>query len=330
MTKKIIYSFVFVFAILMFAANSSEAITTLPKDVEKISVSVEADELEKEETDIIKRISLRNKFKRSPKAQIENFYKKYNRYSEKSDTKKLKEMYSEHFVNNDGFDRDTIFKLMSEASDAYKNVTYTTDILSIDVDELYAVVKVHETATGETTKKIDKVNDYGFIKSDLYYTNYLRKEGGKWKILSAQIESEDISLLYGEAKKANITMSAPRVVPAGVEYDASVKIESPDGCFVVGSIVNEQIKYPQTQPKDVLRAVKSDELARVLKSNTDNHNEYATISLGITRPHVEPPAVVIDMTGMAIVMSRVNVIQKNNVTKIEKEIVDGKTSSEGK
>ena len=81
MTKKIIYSFVFVFAILMFAANSSEAITTIPKDVEKISVSVEADELEKEETDIIKRISLRNKFKRSPKAQIENFYKKYNRYS---------------------------------------------------------------------------------------------------------------------------------------------------------------------------------------------------------------------------------------------------------
>lgn len=330
MSKKIIYSLVFVFAMLTMSVNSSEAITTMPKDVEKMTVAVEADELEKEETDIIKRISLRNKFKRSPKVQIENFYKKYNRYSEKSDTKKLKEMYSEHFVNNDGFDRDTIFKLMSEASDAYKNVTYTTDIVSIDVDELYAVVKVHETATGETSKKIDKVNDYGFIKSDLYYTNYLRKEGGKWKILSAQIESEDISLLYGEAKKANITMSAPRVISAGVEYDASVKIESPDGCFVVGSIVNEQIKYPQTQPKDVLRAVKSGELARVLKSNTDNHNEYATITLGITRPHVEPQAVVIDMTGMAIVMSRVNVIQTSNVTKIEKEIIDGKTSGEGK
>ena len=329
MSKKIIYSLVFVFALLTMSVNSSEAITTMPKDVEKMTVAVEADELEKEETDIIKKISLRNKFKRSPKAQIENFYKRYNRYSEKNDTKKLKEMYSDSFVNNDGFDRDTIFKLMSEASDAYKNVTYTTDIVSIDVDELYAVVKVHETATGETAQKAEKVNDYGFIKSDLYYTNYLRKEGGKWKILSAEIESEDISLLYGEAKKANITMSAPKVIPAGVEYDAAVKIEAPDGCFVVGSIVDEQIKYPQTQPKDVLRAVKSEELARILKSNTENHNEYATISLGITRPHIEPPAVVIDMTGMAIVMSRVNVIQKNNVTKIEKEIVDGKTSGKG-
>jgi len=35
--------------------------------------------------------------------------------------------------------------------------------------------------------------------------------------------------------------------------------------------------------------------------------------LGITRPHIEMPSVVIDMTGMAIVMSRVNVINKNNV-----------------
>ena len=114
-------------------------------------------------------------------------------------------------------------------------------------------------------------------------------------------------------------MIAPRVIPAGVEYEASVRIESPDGSLVVGSIVNEQIKYPQTQPKDVLRAVKSDELARVLKSNTENHNEYATVSLGITRPHIEPPAVVIDMTGMAIVMSRVNVLPASNVVKKEEK-----------
>lgn len=327
MDKKIIYSIGLLFMFLTMSVNCSFAITTMPRDAEKMTVAVEADELEKEEANIIQKIISRNKFKRSPKAQVENFYKKYNRYSEKNDTKKLKDMYSDSFVNNDGFDRDTVFKLMDEASGAYKNVSYTTDIIDIEVNELYAVVKVHEIGTGETAEKAEKVNDYGFIKSDLYYTNYLRKEDGKWKIHSSRIDSENISLKYGEAKKANITMIAPRVIPAGVEYEASVRIESPDGSLVVGSIVNEQIKYPQTQPKDVLRAVKSDELARVLKSNTENHNEYATVSLGITRPHIEPPAVVIDMTGMAIVMSRVNVLPASNVVKKEeKELLNGKTT----
>lgn len=326
MKKNNIFLFSLIFIFIIMSGNSVCAITTMPPDTEKISVTMETDELEKEDFDLLKKISLKNKLKRSPKVQIGNFYKKYNRYSEKNDTKKLKEMYSDSFINNDGFDKHTIFKLISEASDAYQKVIYNTDIVEIDANELYATVRIHETAIGETSSKAEKVDDYGSVKSDLYYKNYLRKENGKWKILSAEIESEKIALAYGEGKKLNVTLNAPAVIPAGVEYDASAKIEAPEGCFIVASIVNEQIKYPQSQVKDVLRAVKSEELTRVLKSNTDNHNEYATISLAITRPRIESHSVIIDMTGMAIVMSRVNVLNSKNINKIEKETFDEKTS----
>lgn len=326
MNKKLIFTLFLFFAFVVGSTNYAQAITNVPHDSDSMVVSVEADELEKNEFDIIKRISLKNKLKRSPKAQVESFYKKYNRYTEKNDIKKLKDMYSDSFLNNDGFDKDTIFKLMSEASESYKNVTYKTDILSIDVDETYATVKIKETAFGETAEKAAKLDDYGYITSEMYFTNYLRKEDGKWRIVAANIESELIALKYGEAKKANILLSAPKIIPAGTEYDASVKIESPDGVLVVGSIVNEFIKFPQVNAKDVLRAVKSEELTRVLKSNTENYNEYATVSVGITRAQVEPPAVVVKMTGMAIVMSRVNVLPVSNVKKIEKESADVKTS----
>ncbi len=326
MSKKIVFLLCLFFAFVLAPMNGAQAITTAPIDAETVSVSVDAEDIDNEEFDIIKKISLRNKLKRSPKAQIESFYKKYNRYTEHNDTKKLKDLYSASFVNNDGFDRDTIFKLMEDASSAYKNVNYTTDILNIDVKGNYAVVKIKETAVGETTEKSARLNEVGYITSDIFFTNYLRKEDGKWKIISAEIESEQIVLKYGEAKKTNIEFYAPVVIPAGTEYDATVKLEAPDGVFIVGSIVNEPIKFPQINAKDVLRAVKSEELTRVLKSNTDNYNEYATVSIGITRAQVEPPSVVVNMTGMAIVMSRVNVINKKNVIKIEKETLDVKTS----
>lgn len=330
MNKKLFYLLGIAIVFAYSSVNSAFAITNVPSKAETVSVEVETDELEKEDCDIIRKISLKNKFKRSPEAQIENFYKKYNRYSEKNDVKKLKEMYSDDFVNNDGFDKDTIFRLIDEASGSYKNVEYDTKLLTIDVNELYATVTAKETATGETTQTAGKIDDYGFVSSELVYKNYLRKENGKWKITAAEIVSETISLKYGEAKKANISMYAPRVIPEGSEYEAKVRVEAPDGCLIVGSIVNEQIKYPQSNAKDVLRAVKSQELARVLTANTENHNEYASVSLGITRPHVEMPSIVINMTGMAIMMQRVNVLQKNNVIKSEKESENGKTLSKGK
>lgn len=314
MNKKIIYSFVLFLSMFFINSSMSFAITAMPKDTENISVSVEENDVKVKEKNLIQRIGLREKFKRSPESQIQSFFKKYTKYSEKNEFEKLKGLYSDVYLNNDGFDKQTLFKVMQQASAAYKNVDYNTEILSISVNGPYAVVKIHETATGETVEKASQVNDYGFITSDLYFSNYLRKEDGNWKIISSNIESEQVALKYGEARNMDVIIQSPQVIPQNSDYEVSVRIKSPDGVLVVGSIVNEPIKFPQEQAKDVLRAVKYEELARILKSNSDGYNEYTAVSLGLTRPRIEPPSVVIDMTGMAIVMSRVNVLNNNPST----------------
>jgi len=82
MNNKLIYSLVLLLFFACGAFSPSYAITTVP-NAENVVVEAQEDDFEKEELDIIKKISIHNKFKRSPKTQVENFYKKYNRYSSK-------------------------------------------------------------------------------------------------------------------------------------------------------------------------------------------------------------------------------------------------------
>ncbi len=328
MINKNIYSFLLIFTLLFcFSSRSFAHATPIPQKDANVTVSVESEEdIESEETDIIKKISFRNRFKKSPEAQIRSFFKKYNRYSERNNIEKLKDMYTDEYVNNDGFNKKTVFELIKTASDAYKDITYTTQINSIKICGNYAVVQAHETASGLTSKKVEKIDDYGQITSDIYYTDYLKKEGNKWKITATVVTSEYVSLAYGEAKNMTVEMSAPEAVPEGAEYEVNVKTTSPDGAFLVGSIVNDQIVFPQVDTKDVFRSVKSGELARILTANKDKNNEYATVSLAITRAQIEPPSVILNMTGMAFVMKRVNIIKINENVKLDKEAEDGETT----
>ncbi|MCD7780866.1 MAG: nuclear transport factor 2 family protein [Candidatus Gastranaerophilales bacterium] len=319
MNKRSLMSLILFFSAVFFTTVPANAVSTIVNKDVNAQVAVEEDDIKSEETDIINKVTFREIFKKSPEAQINSFFKKYNKYSSKNDIEKLKTMYADEYVNNDGFNKETVFKLMATASDAYKEVKYTTDILSIKTDGNYAVVKAHEIATGETAKAIKKLNDTGSIVSDIYYTDYLVKRDNKWQISATDVTYEKVDLKYGEAKKMNVDVTAPDCVPEGSEYEALVKINSPDGVFVVGSIVNEQIVFPQIEEKDVYRSIKNDELARVLSANKNKHNEYATISIAITRAQVEPPSVVLNMTGMAFVMKRINVLSVDNGLITEKE-----------
>ena len=123
-----------------------------------------------------------------------------------------------------------------------------------------------------------------------------------------------------------VDVVAPQTDPARSEYEVSITTKTPDGVYAEGSIVNESIVYPQVQAKDVFRSIKSETLSRILKANTENNNEYATISIAITRAQIEPPSVVLNMTGMAFVMRRVNVLSVNKNVKFDKEIKDVKTT----
>ena len=164
---------------------------------------------------------------------------------------------------------------------------------------------------------MDKINDTGSINSEIRFVDYMKKEGNKWKISATEVVFEKVVLAYGEAKSLPIDISAPDCVAAGSEYDVTLKTTAPEHTFLVASIVNDRIIFPQEQTTDVFRAVKSDELSRILKANKTNNNEYATASLALTRAKVDPSSVVLNMTGMAFVMKRVNVLPINENVKLK-------------
>lgn len=318
MKKKLLIITFVLMMIAAFNAQSALAIAPAVQKAENISVDeIRPEVLGKEDSNlsIIKRVSLRDKLKRSPEIEIQNFFKKFNKYSEKNNIEKLKEMYSDSYVNNDGYDKETIFKLNEEAQGAYKNVDYDTQLLSIRADRFNAVVDAVETAKGETINGFGKIEGTGEITSELHYTDYLRKEDGKWRIVATDISREKLELKYGDARGKSFKVTAPECVPAGAEYEVSLKTESSLKELLIGSISNEQIKYPQEQAKDVLRAINDGELSRIIKANTLNNNEYATISVAITKADLEPNSVVIKMTGAAILMNRVNVLKATNTVK---------------
>ncbi len=321
MFNKKICVFTAIFALLCYYSQSADAVSSIPeiKSCGDINIDVDTDtDCIEGENSIIKRVTLRDKFKKTPEAQISAFLKKYNKYSSSANIEKLKDLYTDSYINNDGFNKNTVIDMMIASSDAYKNVKYETEIINIEVNGDYAVVKVKETAQGETAKKLDKVSDTGFIVSEIYYTDYLQKYNNQWKISATDVHYEKVYLKYGEAKYMDIDITSPDCVPADSEYEVGIKTILPGGSFVVGSIVNEDIVYPQENKKDVYRSVKSDSLTRILRSNNNNHNEYATVSIAITRANVNPPAVMLDMTGAAFIMKRVNVFSaRNNNTEKE-------------
>ena len=207
MNKKNIFVWIVVSLLISFNCPSFAIVPAVDKTA-SVTVDVEEKSLNitEEEENLIKKFSLKNKLHRTPEAQINAFIKKFNKYSEKNNIEALKSMYSDEYVNNDGFDKKTLFEMMELAKDAYKDIKYTTVIEEIKVDGDYAKVKAHETAQGITSKSQIQVNDNGIVNSDIYYTDYLRKEGENWKLISSEITSEKLSLKYGQAKKMDVSL----------------------------------------------------------------------------------------------------------------------------
>ena len=200
MNKKFLYTIGALLTLITIANNPADAIVTIAQTNEPIKVSTEVSELNADEEKAIKKFNLKEKLQRAPETQIRNFYKKFNKYSEKNKVEKLKTLYSDTYINNDGIDKATIFNMMNEASSAYQNVNYETEIKEIKVDGNYARVEAVEIATGETTKSYPNLQGIGSIDSKILYTDYLKKEAGKWKIISTDIREEDVALKYCRAK----------------------------------------------------------------------------------------------------------------------------------
>lgn len=232
----------------------------------------------------------------------------------------LKALYADNYVNSDGLGKDIYFDLIKKTWDSYPDIKYKADIKNIEINQNLATVEVIEDATATTDSKSGIVNEKGLLQSTSTSVYYLEKINSEWLITSDHIISEKTFLRYGSAKELQVDLIAPHQILANANYTSSLKIEPPKDSLIIASIGQEKITYPQITAEEVFRRLPEDGiLERVFKANDKNINEYAVASFGITKAEVNKGTEIkIYVTGLGFVMSRINVIPKNEFIKVAK------------
>ncbi len=251
--------------------------------------------------------------------EIKKLFKIHNEFANKHDIKGLEALYSENYMNNDGFNREVYFKSIKETWDTCKDLTYNTKIISINITGDYASVNVEEKASGTINDTIDFAPISGELHSKSTGIYHLEQVNGKWFITGETALTDESSLLYGDARFMNLEIQSPNQVEAGEIYTTTVKVDGDSDMFIIGSIDADPVTYPANTPKSELRPMpQSQVLERLLKSNTDNINEYAVASLAISKAkNMGSDKFKVYIAGLACIMKRVNVIPKNNFIKLE-------------
>lgn len=236
----------------------------------------------------------------------------------------LKSLYADNYVNADGFGRKVYFDLIKKTWESYPDIKYKIDIKNISVNGNTAIAEVNEEAYATTNTKTSVIKDAGVLKSVSGSIYYLENFNGKWLITSDHISFEKTFLGYGSAKDIAAKLIAPCQIPSGTQYTTSLELDTPKDSLVIASIGQETITYPQTVAEEVFRKMPDDGiLERVFTSNTKNINEYAVASFGITKAEISQSREIrIYVTGLGFIMSRVNVIPKNNFITPDKEDKD--------
>ena len=262
----------------------------------------------------------KREFKTTTEA-IKNVFIKQDEYTNNHDIKKLSELYSENFYNSDGFDKELYFKLIEDTWKTYPDITYNTIIRDIQIDGIYATVQTYETAFAISHEQSENIEAFGELKSYASGIYHLKKTGGKWVIEHEQVLSEKSALKYGDARFIKMDLTAPQMVGAGEEYTALLEIELAEDESAIASIDKQQIIHPLEKPEEAFRTMlDTKELERIFKANSKNINEYATASIGIAKAEQSNDTRArIYMSGIAFLMTRVNVIPQNNFIKKEVE-----------
>lgn len=240
-------------------------------------------------------------------------------YTNKYDLKKLATLYADNYVDNDGYTKKVYFKLIQETWDTYPDITYKTEIQDIKVNGDYAVVQTLETAFATDDEDSDLIAAKGELYSTATCVYHLKRLNEKWLISAEQVVEERSTLKYGDARFVKMELNAPSLIGAGEEYTAELKVDLPKDQIVIASINKERIVQPVKKDTEVFKRLPEEQiLERVFTANTDNINEYAVASVGITRSEkVNDEFVKVYMNGLAFIITRVNVVPKNNFVEIE-------------
>lgn len=261
-------------------------------------------------------------FIRNQKAEYNKIIKvimEQSEYSNAHNIKELEKFYTKDFMNNDGYNKEVYMQLIEDTWDTYSDISYNAVIDEVRIDENYATVMTSEIAVATVTSDNDFIEATGELYSTGRCIYYLVKIGEDWKIRSEQILEEQTTLKYGDARFTKIDLSAPNQVPADGYYTASLKVNLPEDSIVIASIGKERMIHPQVKCDEVFRKLPEDQvLERVFQANNQNVNEYTVASVGITKSEKQSETTYrVYMSGLAIVMTRVNIIPKNNFVKLE-------------
>lgn len=242
-------------------------------------------------------------------------------YSNKHNLDKLASIYAQNYINADGLNKEVFLDLVKKTWKSYPNIRYVMVIRDIDANDDRAVAHVDEfaIATSADSKNMSFV-DKGLLESNSSTSYYLEKKNNDWQITSEHIDFEKTFLRYGEAKYIDIDIDAPTQIPANTEYTATLNINVPRNTLIIASVGNEKITYPQENAPEVFRKLSDDgTLERMFTSNSNNINEYAVSSFGVTKAEMkEKNQLKVSVTGLGFAMTRINVIPKNNFVKAVK------------
>lgn len=256
----------------------------------------------------------------NPCVEIKKALYSHLKYANSYNLEDLKSLYADSFINADGLNKDIYFDLIKKTWESYPDIKYEIGVKNIEINGNHAIAQVIEKATATTTSKSGIVNEKGLLESVSDSVYYLDKINNKWLINSDHIIYEKTFLRYGSAKNTKIDLIAPCQISADAQYTSTLEIQPPKDSLIIASIGREIITYPQSVAEEVFRKLPQDgTLERVFKSNDKNINEYAVASFGITKAEINKGTEIkIYITGLGFVMSRVNVIPKNEFIKVEK------------
>ena len=241
------------------------------------------------------------------------------RYANRNNFNKFINTYSDNYVNSDGFNLATYSDIVKDVWNNYNKIKYSIKIEDISIDNNFAIVNLKETSSAIIPDK--KMS--GILKSEADSVYHLEKINGKWKVVYDAVNSEDTSMLYGEAKNLDIKLTAPHEIDAGVEYTASLEFTPPENSLAIASIASDKVEYPQKQAKEVYRKLPDDNiLERLFIANTDNVNEYVIASIGITKADINDLSIKLSLTGYGYKITRVNVKQKSKLNEGIKQADD--------
>lgn len=219
--------------------------------------------------------------------------------------------YSSRFISGDNLNLDAIQHLILDTWKIYPDIHYDTKPLEIRVNGDWATVESLDFSKAKLTESANSFNLPGTLESESRGMLFLRRLGKTWQVLSDYTLYEKAALLYGKAQGMNITLSAPDQVFAGESYTAKLNFGAHDGTYIIASISQAPLVYPEQPPDEKFRSLsdKENSLERVFPANATNNNEIITANIGLAQlkfDKEERPLV--DYTGMARLIKRVNVL----------------------